>query len=255
MTTGLRKNNDFCWVNMITPRPAEAKRFFTALFGWTYVELPMVNGWEFQVQGKSVGAMFDCDDARTPKGTPPLLQPAIKLESADDFAVRAAALGGTARPPMDIFDFGRMVVCNDPDGAQLDGWQPRKNQGTDADSNAHGAPSWFQVMVRDGDRGQKFYTQLFGWKAQVFPERGGYVVFSLGDRQVAGMMQISEMTGPQEPHWSVWLSSDDVDETARRTTALGGKLCLEPHDIPDIGRFIAATSPQGVPFHAISWKR
>jgi predicted enzyme related to lactoylglutathione lyase len=255
MTTGLRQDNDFCWVNMITPQPAEARRFFGELFGWSYVELPMVHGCEMQVQGRSVGAMFDCDHPTTPKGTPPLIGVAIKLASADDFCVRAAALGGTTRAPMDILDFGRMVVCHDPDGAELDGWQPRKQQGSDVDRRAHGAPGWFQVMCRDSDRAAKFYTQLFGWKARVYPERGNYTVFSLADEEIAGMMQIGPRPGADEPHWSTWFTVDDVDETARRAVALGGKLIVQLHDVPDVGRFCALTSPHGVPFHAITWRR
>jgi predicted enzyme related to lactoylglutathione lyase len=253
MTTGIRNNNDFCWVNMITPEPAAAQRFFGELFGWSYEAMSGVDGWSIQVGGKSVGGMFDCAHPMTPKGTPPLIGVAVKVENADDFCVRAAALGGTARPPMDVLEAGRMVVCHDPDGAQLDAWQPRKMQGTDVDSRTHGAPGWFQVMTRDADRGVKFYTGLFGWKARVHPERGGYTVFSQGGHDVAGMMQIGGLTGPAQPHWSTWFTVDDVDETARRVEALGGKLCVPLFDIPDVGRFFAATSPQGVPFHAIRW--
>ena len=40
MTTGTRRAGDFCWINMLTPRPAEAREFFGALLGWTYGEIP-----------------------------------------------------------------------------------------------------------------------------------------------------------------------------------------------------------------------
>jgi predicted enzyme related to lactoylglutathione lyase len=256
MTTGRRKDNDFCWINMLTPRPADAQRFFAELFGWRFVPMPVIHGWTIELRGGgAIGGMFDCDDPMTPKGTPPLIGVAVRVANADDFCVRAAALGGTTRPPMDILDAGRMVVCHDPDGAQLDAWQPLKHLGTDVDSRAHGAPGWFQVVTRDTDRAARFYTGLFGWKAQVFPDRGGYTVFSHGGEDVAGMMHIVPEMGPAQPHWSTWITVDDVDQTARRAEALGGKLCVQLHDIPDVGRFCAATSPEGVAFHAISWRR
>jgi hypothetical protein len=34
MATALRKAGEFCWINMLTPRPAEAMEFFAAV-GWT----------------------------------------------------------------------------------------------------------------------------------------------------------------------------------------------------------------------------
>jgi predicted enzyme related to lactoylglutathione lyase len=81
-------------------------------------------------------------------------------------------------------------------------------------------------------------------------------VFSLDGEDVGGMMGLVPQMGPEaRPHWSTWFTVDDVDETARRASALGGKLCVAPHDIPDIGRFCAIASPQGIPFHAITWRR
>ena len=252
---GLRENNEFCWINVLTSRPEAEQRFFAELFGWTYAPMGGVPGFTIEVGGRAIGGMFDCDHPQTPKGTPPQIGVAVKIDNADDFCVRAAALGGHARPPMDVLDAGRMVVCHDPDGAQLDGWQPRKVQGTEVDGRAHGAPGWFQVVTRDADRAARFYTGLFGWQARVHPERGGYTVFSHRGEDIGGMMPVVPEMGHAEPHWSTWISVDDVDETARRITALGGKLCVQLHDIPDVGRFLAGTSPAGVPFHAIRWRR
>jgi len=36
MTTGIRKNGDFCWINVLTPRSAEAQEFFGKRLGWTF---------------------------------------------------------------------------------------------------------------------------------------------------------------------------------------------------------------------------
>ena len=38
MAMGIRKTGDFCWINMLTPRPAEAMEFFGRVLGWTYFE-------------------------------------------------------------------------------------------------------------------------------------------------------------------------------------------------------------------------
>ena len=252
---GIRQDNEFCWINLLTTQPAAEQRFFGELLGWTYAPMTGVAGWSIEVGGASIGGMFDCDHPQTPKGTPPQIGVAVKIADADAFCVRAAALGGTTCPPMDVLDAGRMVVCHNPDGATLDAWQPKKMRGTEVDNRAHGAPGWFQVVTHDADRAVRFYTELFGWKARVFPERGGYVVLSHAGRDVAGLMQIGPQMGAARPHWSTWFTVDDVDALAARVVALGGTLCLPQHDIPEVGRFCAASSPAGVPFHAIEWVR
>ena len=58
----------------------------------------------------------------------------VKVESADATADKVNALGGKAMPPFDIMQNGRMAVCFDPNGAQFDLWQPKKEPGTDVDT-------------------------------------------------------------------------------------------------------------------------
>ena len=55
MTTGTPKAGDFCWINMLTPQPAEARAFFGELLGWTYAEIPGM-GHGVQVGGRDSAA-------------------------------------------------------------------------------------------------------------------------------------------------------------------------------------------------------
>ena len=48
---GTRKAGQFCWINMLTPQPAQARAFFGKLLGWTYVEIPGM-GHSVQVKGR-----------------------------------------------------------------------------------------------------------------------------------------------------------------------------------------------------------
>ena len=43
MGIGFREPGEFCWINMLTPRPAEAMGFFAAVLGWTYFEIPGIS--------------------------------------------------------------------------------------------------------------------------------------------------------------------------------------------------------------------
>ena len=251
MTTGTRKVGEFCWINMLTPEPAQAREFFGTLLGWTYTEIPGM-GHAVQVGGRDIGALFDLAGPNTPKGTPPLIGVMVKVASADAICEKVTSLGGKARPAFDIMDQGRMAVCTDPNGAEFDVWEPKKMLGTDADSSQHGAPSWFETMTTDVDRAAAFYSGLFGWTPKVMPMAGStYTTFKHGSVYVAGMMPITPRMGKLRPHWATYFTVQDADETARKAVKLGAQVRMPVEDVPGIGRFCGIRSPQGVPFYVI----
>src|SRR5262249_34458659 len=151
----------------------------------------------------------------------------------------------------DIFDAGRMAVCTDPNGGAFDVWEPKTMPGTDVDSRLPGAPCWFETLTTDTGRAAEFYSGLFGWAPE--PMGPDYTTFKLGTTPVAGMMQIAPEMGAMKPHWGVYFTVTDVDETARRAVDLGGKLCVPVRDIPGVGRFCGITSPQGITFYVIKY--
>jgi len=252
MPTGTRKPGEFCWINMLTPQPAQARAFFSKLLGWTYVEIPGL-GHRVQVAGRDIGGLFDLHSPNTPPGTPPLIGVMIMVENADATSVKVIALGGRAKPAFDIMDHGRMAVCFDPNGAEFDIWEPKKMLGTDADSTQHGVPSWFETMTTDVDRAAPFYSSLFGWTSEVGPMPGGtYTHFKHGAAPVAGMMQITPQMGKVSPHWLTYFTVKDTDEVAREAVNLGGELSMTMKDVPGV-RFCGITSPQGVPFRVVQY--
>jgi predicted enzyme related to lactoylglutathione lyase len=255
MRTGERNPGEFCWINILTPRPAEAQAFFSALLGWTYVEIPGM-GHRVQVGGHDIGGMWDLAAPNTPPGTPPGIGVMVKVDSADATAKKAISLGGKAKPAFDVMEQGRMAECRDPNGAPFDLWEPKKSRGADADSSLHGAPSWHETMTTDVARATAFYTKLFGWTAEVMPMEGfDYTSFKMGDEAVAGMMAITAEMGRIPPHWAVYFTVADVDRTVREALALGAASCVPVQDIPGVGRFAGLTSPQGVIFYVITYAR
>ena len=255
MATGTRKTGEFCWTNMLTPRPAEARAFFGTLLGWTYIEMPGI-GHAVTVDGHHIGGLFDLDGPSTPPGTRAILGVMVKVESADATAARIVELGGKAKPPFDIGNQGRMAVCHDPIGAKFDLWEPKKMHGTDVDRSRHGAPSWFETLTTDVPRATTFYSQLFGWKPEVFSTPGlAYTTFKQGEAPVAGLMAMPPAMGTLEPHWGTYFTVTNIEATAEQAVNLGATLCVPVRDIPGIGRFCGITSPQGIPFYGIEYIR
>jgi len=253
MTTGTRKTGEFCWINMLTPQPEQARAFFGQLLGWRYVEIPGL-GHRVQVGGRDICGVFDLAGPNTPAGTLPQIGVLVKVESADAVCEKVASLGGTAKPAFDIMDQGRIASCNDPNGAKFVVWEPKTFLGTDVDSTLHGAPSWFETLTTDSDRAAKFYSELFGWTAEVLPMAGSkYTTFKHGDVPVAGMLQITPRMGNLRPHWVTYFTVTEAEETAREAVKLGATLCMTMKEVPGASHFCGITSPQGVTFRVVQY--
>jgi predicted enzyme related to lactoylglutathione lyase len=239
-----RVPGEFCWINILTSNVEEAKAFYTAVLGWTYGEIPGM-GWSILVNGKGVGGLFDAQ-ASTPQ-----VGVMVRVESADATALRVRAAGGQAMDPFDIGPNGRMSVCHDPNGAQIDLWQPLGKPGMEVDSRAPGAPTWFETETTDTARAAKFYADVFGWTTQAMPH--DYTVFQLGDLNVGGMQKIGEGSASGEPHWATYVTVVDAAQAVAEAVRLGGAVRRPIHHVDGVGQCASLTSPQGVPFALIQY--
>lgn len=248
-----RRTHEFCWINLLTPRPAEAMEFLASILGWMYFEMPGI-GHGIRLGDRNIGGLFDLEGPNTPPGLPPYIGVMVKVDDADAACERVTSLGGTTKPAFDIGEQGRMAVCYDPNGGEFDVWEPKQMHGTDVDPTLHGAPSWFETMTTDVGRATEFYSVLFGWTPHVTrtPEYE-YTAFMIGGDPVAGLMQITPEMPGLKPHWGTYFTVDDPDVAAAEAEGLGARLHVPVRDIPGIGRFCGITSPQGVKFYAIRY--
>jgi uncharacterized protein len=243
----------FCWTDLSTTDAAAAKQFYTELFGWTAVDMPMGPDMIYtmlQVEGKDVTALYQ--QGPEEQGMPPHWNSYVSVSSADDIAARAKALGGTVlAEPFDVAELGRMAIVQDPTGAVVGVWQPRQYIGAKL-LGQPGAVSWNEVATRDTEKAGAFYTQLFGWGAKA-EDMGGtlYTVFFKGDQMSAGMIQITADWGDVPPHWMVYFAVNDCDASVEKTKSLGGQVLMPPTDIPGTGRFATLRDPQGGAFSII----
>jgi hypothetical protein len=110
-----------------------------------------------------------------------------------------------------------------------------------------GAPNWVDLGTADVEDARRFYTTLFGWSAHVSgDEYGGYTIFNLEGRPVAGA---GPLFGEGQPTaWSTYIATADADADAARVTAAGGKVLVAPFDVGDQGRMAAFLDQAGAPF-------
>jgi predicted enzyme related to lactoylglutathione lyase len=107
-----------------------------------------------------------------------------------------------------------------------------------------GVPMWIDLGTPDVDAAVRFYGNLFGWTAtEPAPDTGGYRMFTLNGKMVAGVMPL--MSPQQPPAWSTYIDSANADETTAKVREAGGTVIVEPMDVMDAGRMAFYIDPTG----------
>jgi predicted enzyme related to lactoylglutathione lyase len=115
-----------------------------------------------------------------------------------------------------------------------------------AERNAYepGTPCWVDVATPDTAAAATFYGSLFGWEAQdLGADAGGYGMFTLRGRQVAGFGPVADPAAP--PAWSVYVAVADVDKTCPEIEKRGGTVVAGPMDVFTAGRMAVAQDAVG----------
>ena len=118
-----------------------------------------------------------------------------------------------------------------------------------------GTPSWVDLASPDPDAAASFYGGLFGWEVQSagpVEETGGYGMFTLRGKQVAGVGPI--MQEGQPPAWSTYVATDDADAAAKRAASGGANVIVEPMDVMDAGELGVLSLSQKGALEKINYK-
>ena len=119
----------------------------------------------------------------------------------------------------------------------------------------HGAFSWTELMTRDVPAARTFYGDLLGWKFKEMNSTGfPYAVIRAAEQDIGGMMTAPPEVSGMPPYWGTYVTVTNVDEVAARALSLGGKVLVEPTQIPTVGRFAVTMDPQGATLSVITYK-
>jgi predicted enzyme related to lactoylglutathione lyase len=100
--------------------------------------------------------------------------------------------------------------------------------------------SWFEVLGKDREKLQRFYSGLFDWKVDDDAEmKYGMVQPEDG---IPGGIGESPDGGPG--HVTFYVSVDDVSESAKKAEELGGKTVMPATDLPQVTIALVA-DPEG----------
>jgi uncharacterized protein len=241
------------WIDLATTDEAGAVAFYSGLFGWTEEAMPMGPDQYyhmFSLKGSTVAAMYK--QGPEMGDHPPYWATYITVDNADEAGKRAADAGGkVVMEPSDVFDAGRMVMIQDPQGAFVALWQAKNHIGSQI-VNEPGSLAWSELMTTDSNAAGEFYSKVLGVEAAKMPMPGMvYTLLKVDGHEVAGVMDLTPEMGPMPPHWSVYFAVDDTDAMTAKAESLGAKVMVPPSDIPEVGRFAVLQDPQGAVFNII----
>ena len=239
----------FVWHDLMTGDVEGARRFYGALFGWKFVGSK--NPKDPYLHLESRGVMFGGMVTLAEQGVPPHWIAYVEVPDVDACVARAERCGGKpVEPPSNIPGVGRFAVLVDPTGAHLSPFRPLEPSDPEREVQPEDRRfCWDELLSSDSARSAAFYSEVFGWRVQEVQmgPQGTYHLFKRGVLDAAGMMQMPA-AAEAPSHWLAYVAVPDVDASAQAILELGGKLRVEPRDIPGTGRFAVAEDPQGASF-------
>jgi predicted enzyme related to lactoylglutathione lyase len=241
-----------CWVDLMTPDVEVAKRFYSALFGWDYLDTGEAGGGYVMatLRGKPVAGI----------GPQPPEQPRpsswttyLWTDDADATVRRVADAGGrVVVEPMDVAGAGRMAVVTDHAGSVFGLWQGREHRGA-ALANEPGTVTWNENLSDDLNAARDFYHKVFGYSYENFPKWPvEYDMFKVNG-SVRGGIGMKPLEGRliTPNSWQTYFSVTDTDAVVDEVTNAGG-LVMRPAQDTVVGRMAALVDPEGAPFSVIS---
>lgn len=126
---------------------------------------------------------------------------------------------------------------------------------TEGPSPQSGNFIWYELLTPDPDGAKAFYDAVVGWNVEGRSNLpNGYRTIGRSDGKMAGgllplnheMQQHGARAG-----WLAYVSVADVDATVASVERAGGKILMEPFDIPQVGRVSLISDPQGAALYVM----
>lgn len=258
-----------CWVDAVHRDPVAAAEFYSALFDW---ECERSDSPDAHIVGRIRGLDVAGLGATDPGGSDVATwNTYVWASSADETTAAAVAAGGTVvTAPIDIPGAGRLAMVADPEGAIVGVWEAHEHRGAQV-VNEPGSVVFNELHTRDLHQAADFYSAVFGWEVVQIGDGpmwalAGYGAFleTINPGTLANQAEMGAPAGfenvvasiapiPDDEaapaRWGVTFGVADADLTAKLAVDLGGRLVVEPTDVPWERRTVIA-DPQGALFTA-----
>jgi predicted enzyme related to lactoylglutathione lyase len=251
---------EFIWYELMTPDAEASKAFYDAVVGWSVGEpVAEYNGYRMiqRSDGGYAGGVLLLTDEMQQHGARPGWLGYIRVGDVDEKVAAVEAAGGkTWMAATDIPNVGRVALLSDPAGAPFYVMKPISPEGSpEAQSDVFspqgvGRCAWNELLTSDLDGAKSFYPAQFGWTlGNVMPmgPMGDYQFIEQGGRTIGAMFA----PGDRQPAWRFCFRVESLERSIEAVRSGGGEILFGPTEVPNGGRIIQATDPQGAFFMVI----
>ncbi|GAA2816428.1 VOC family protein [Kitasatospora paracochleata] len=240
-----------CWADAMFSDVEGAKTFYGGVLGWTFGEASSEYGNYTQAysDGKAVAAVVPPMPGQEGHSAWCLY---LASPDAAGTAEKIRAAGGTVlMDPMQVGDFGSMLIAQDPGGVVFGVWQGGTHEGFEKIGES-GSYAWAEVFTREPAKSDAFFPAVFPYTTQkMADEHVDYKIFNLDAGPALGRMEMTPDVPAEVPSFmSVYFGVEDCDAAVTKAVELGGKLVFGPMSSP-FGRFASLVDPQGAAFSII----
>jgi len=238
----------FVWHDLTTGDVEAAKKFYTALFGWDYLNTTVL-GRPYTVArlGTKAVAGLHAPNPERAGNTPSHWLSYMSVADVDASVTKAKGEGGAVLAgPVEIGSIGRAAVLRDPQGAPFGLVHLSAGDPADPASPVLGTFFWNEYLTHDLDATLAFYNGLVPYEvtASKSESGAGYVVLKTS-RARAGVFRVSDSEKNVPPNWLPYVLVTNPSALASKVAGLGGKVLLEPRPEFRKGSLAVVADPTG----------
>lgn len=256
------QHGDFIWYELLTSDADRAGEFYGRVFGWTSqpsgqpdMDYRFFSSGDGTAMADGVGGYMAITPDMAEHGARPAWIGYLAVDDVDASVAAIKAAGGAElMPAMDIDGVGRMAMVADPTGAPfyvMRGTSDEPSHSFAATAPKVGHAAWNELASSDPASAKTFYCGLFGWVQDGDMDMGPMgkyeFLWASGKRFMQGAV-MPLMPDMPASAWTFYFRVPDIDAAAARVRAEGGRLLMEPAEIPGGDFSFTATDPQGAVF-------
>lgn len=243
----------FIWRDLMTHDINSVKKFYSELFGWTYLDIGKSDN-DYTVimyNGKPIAGMYKLRDADVKQNYSQWVS-YLSVADMNQAVNYIKANGGRIyRDPFELPNRGTIAFIFDSQQAIVA--LVKSSSGDPADQEpVYNQWFWNELWTNDVQNSVKFYSDLFGYKERKFDTQAGnqYHVLEMKEKPRAGVVKIPFEN--VKPHWMPYIAVKDPKEIVKKVEQLGGTVYLGTEGIAGNNAAIIA-DPSGAVFTVQKW--
>jgi predicted enzyme related to lactoylglutathione lyase len=243
----------FVWRDLMTDDIPSVKKFYSELFGWTYIDVGESDN-DYTVilhEGKPIAGMFRLRDVEAKSRYSQWISYISVIDVQQAVNYTKANGGRIYREPFELPNRGTVAFVFDSQNAVFSFVKSSSGDPKDQDP-VYNQWFWTELWTNDTENSINFYKGLFGFDQKTFDTRAEnqYHVLENENRPRAGVIKIPFEN--VKPHWMPYIAVKDPSQIVGKVEQLGGTVYLGTEGIAGNNAAIIA-DPSGAVFTVQKW--